>query len=259
MSASSISRIVLILFALSSASMFAQDPDPPAKGQDQAGTPDSSNGERWNIHFQATSIGQHHWRFPEKYSGENSLPPHPENRVSLTATAFFIYRLNHHVEIVFNPETAGGRGFGGVTGMAGFTNGEIPRVASAAPKLYLARGYLRATWGIGNATEYVKNGVNQLAGVQPQNRISIIIGRFAVTDYFDCNTEQRAIDEQRHQQHHDDDHRAERAERLAPAELPDGVHPAPPSTRMDRERRRMVESPVIDRRSHQPYLIRGSR
>ena len=88
---------------------------------------------RWSIHFQATSIGQHHGSFRSLYEGENSLPPHSENRVSLTATIFLGFRVNRHVELVVNPEVAGGRGFGTVTGIAGFTNGEIPRVSSATP------------------------------------------------------------------------------------------------------------------------------
>ena len=39
------------------------------------------------------------------------------------------------IEGVVNPEVAGGKGFGMVTGIAGFTNGEIPRVSSATPAL----------------------------------------------------------------------------------------------------------------------------
>ncbi len=187
MPANHLSRTILVLIILSSPSVLAQDPEPQTKNQDQAASPTNSRTERWNIHFQATSVAQHHWTFPSKYDGINSLPPHPENRVSLTSTAFLIFRINRHLELVLNPEIAGGKGFGDVTGIAGFTNGEIPRVSSATPKLYLARGYLRATWAIGHDTEYVENGVNQLAGVQPQSRFTVIVGRFAVTDYFDCN------------------------------------------------------------------------
>lgn len=39
-----------------------------------------------------------------------------------------------------------------MTGVAGFTNGEIPRVAEATPKLYLARGYLTNTWALSPET-----------------------------------------------------------------------------------------------------------
>ena len=112
---------------------------------------------RWSIHFQATSIGQHHGSFRSLYEGENSLPPHPESRVSLTATIFLGFRVNRHVELVVNPEIAGGRGFGMVTGIAGFTNGEIPRVSSATPTLYAARAFVRMVWALGPETELVED------------------------------------------------------------------------------------------------------
>ena len=96
----------------------------PARAQDAGNEP---SAERWSVHFQATSIGQHHGSFPSLYEGENSLPSHPESRVSLTTTVFLAYRVNSWTELVFDPEVAGGKGFGQVTGIAGFTNGEIPR------------------------------------------------------------------------------------------------------------------------------------
>jgi len=131
----------------------------PASAQDAASEPSS---ERWSLHFQATSIGQHHGSFPSLYEGENSLPSHPENRVSLTATVFLTYRVNSWTELVVNPELAGGKGFGQVTGIAGFPNGEIPRVGSATPTPYVARAYLKNAWGFCGETEMVDSGANQL-------------------------------------------------------------------------------------------------
>jgi len=172
---------------------------PPAAGQQSAAqfppdgntdrTVDAGAAEsRWSIHFQATSIGQHHGSFYSLYEGENSLPPHPESRVSLTATIFLGLRVNNHIELFVNPEVAGGKGFGMVTGIAGFTNGEIPRVSGATPKLYPARAYIRTVWALGPKTETVEDGPNQTAGRIPISRITTITGKFAVTDYFDNNT-----------------------------------------------------------------------
>jgi high affinity Mn2+ porin len=144
--------------------------------------------ERWNIYFQATSIGQHHGSFPSLYEGENSLPSYAESRVSITATVFLSYRLNSWTEVVVNPEIAGGKGFGQVTGIAGFTNGEIPRVSGATPTLYLARGYFRNTWALSPRTELVESGPNQLAGRQPVRRFTVVTGKFAITDFFDNNS-----------------------------------------------------------------------
>src|SRR5271157_1251693 len=125
---------------------------------------------RWTIHFQATSIGQHHGSFRSLYEGENSLPPHPESRVSLTATIFLGLRVNRHLELVVNPEVAAGKGFGMVTGIAGFTNGEIPRVAKATPSLYAARAFVRTVWALGPETELVEDGANQIAESVPVKR-----------------------------------------------------------------------------------------
>jgi hypothetical protein len=101
----------------------------PARAQNASNDPAAA---RWNVYFQATSIGQHHGAFPSLYEGDNSLPPHPENRVSVTATVFLSDRLNSWTEMVVNPEVAGGKGFGQVTGMAGFTTVRSP--ASRRPR-----------------------------------------------------------------------------------------------------------------------------
>lgn len=152
-----------------------------------AKTESTSTPELWTIHFQATSIGQEHGSFRSLYEGANSLPAHPEKRVSLTSTIFFGLRLTRHTELIVDPEVAGGKGFGQVTGIAGFTNGEIPRVASATPTLYAARVFVRETVALGRETELVENAANQPAGTRPVTRLTLIAGKFAITDYFDNN------------------------------------------------------------------------
>src|SRR5262249_26234908 len=87
------------------------------------------------------------------YEGDNSLDPTRETETSLTATLFFTFRYKN-TQLDFDPELAGGKGFSGVTGIAGFTNGEIPRVAKPTPTPYIARLYItqtlsRFTWTIG--------------------------------------------------------------------------------------------------------------
>jgi len=89
--------------------------------------------------------------------------------------------------VVFNPEIAGGRGFSGVTGLADPPNGEIPRVASATPKPYLARLYIQHDFGFGQENEHADSDENQLAGERSVNRYSIYAGRFTITDFFDAN------------------------------------------------------------------------
>jgi high affinity Mn2+ porin len=172
----------------------------PGRSQDQVpvapGVPASNDtnsaqdteSERWNLHFQATSVGDYHGAFTAPYQGPLSLQSDPEAVVSLTTTLFFTWRLEQNTFLIFNPEIAGGKGFSGVTGIANQPNGEIPRVASATPKPYLARLYVQHDFGFGKEMERQESDENQLAGERPVNRYSIYAGRFTITDFFDDNS-----------------------------------------------------------------------
>jgi high affinity Mn2+ porin len=107
--------------------------------------------------------------------------------VSLTTTLFLAARLEQNTVLVFNPEIAGGKGFSGVNGIANPPNGELPRVASATPKPYIARLFIMHDFGFGSRKEHVESGANQLAGERPMTRYSIYAGRFSATDFFDNN------------------------------------------------------------------------
>jgi high affinity Mn2+ porin len=143
--------------------------------------------KRWNLFYQATSIGQYHGTFHSPYEGARSLSNYSERDVSLTTTLFLGLRVAKNTQIYFDPEIAGGRGFSGVDGIANFPNGELPRVASAAPKPYLARLYISQDFGFGKATEKIDSDANQLSGERPMKRYTITAGRFTVTDFFDNN------------------------------------------------------------------------
>lgn len=143
--------------------------------------------ERWNLFWQATSIGQYHGTFRSPYQDQYSLQDYTERDVSLTTTLFFGLRLTPNTELYFNPEIAGGRGFSGVNGLANSSNGELPRVASAAPKPYLARLYVSHDFGFGNEKEPFDSEENQLAGARPLLRYTVTVGRFTLTDFFDNN------------------------------------------------------------------------
>jgi high affinity Mn2+ porin len=143
--------------------------------------------QSWNLYYQATSIGQYHGAFYSPYAGANSLQNYPERDVSLTTSLFFGLRLDQNTQLYFDPEIAGGRGFSGVTGIADFPNGEMPRVQGATPTPYLARFYVVHDFGFGTAKESFESDANQLAGERPATRYTVIAGRFAITDFFDNN------------------------------------------------------------------------
>jgi high affinity Mn2+ porin len=161
------------LIVTSTFSLAAQDTSPPL--------------EHWNLYFQTTSIGQTHPTFFSPYQGSLSLVSHAEAEVSLTSTLFLGLRLAKNTQLYFDPEVAGGRGFSNTNGVANFPNGEMPRVATATPKPYLARLYITQDFGFGDEREKVESGANQLGGSRPMNRYSVTIGRFTVTDFFDFN------------------------------------------------------------------------
>jgi len=168
---------LLILILTSTGSAQDAAPDPPVEAHPQV----------WNLFYQATSIGQYHGDFHAPYAGVNSLADYPEHDVSLTTTLYFGLRLESNTVLYFDPEIAGGRGFSAVTGIANFPNGELPRVASATPKPYIARLYIMHDFGFGDEKEKFESDANQLAGDRPMTRYTIYAGRFTVTDFFDNN------------------------------------------------------------------------
>jgi high affinity Mn2+ porin len=166
-----------------------------ASAQEQSPAPQTppAEPERWNLFYQATSIGQYHGTFHSPYSGPFSLQDYPERDASLTTTLFLGLRLERNTTLYFDPEIAGGRGFSGVDGLANSSNGELPRVASATPKPYVARLYVTHDFGFGKETEPVEADQNQLVGERPMTRYTIAAGRFTLTDFFDDNKSANAI------------------------------------------------------------------
>ena len=157
----------------------------PLCGQDAPADPPPT--ERWNLYFQATSIGQYHGTFSSPYSGAFSLAGHPEAEASLTSTIFFGFLIARNTQFYFDPEIAGGRGFSATDGLANFSNGEMPRVATATPKPYLARLFVTQDFALGTEREAVESDENQLSGSRPAKRYSITLGRFTATDFFQIN------------------------------------------------------------------------
>lgn len=92
-----------------------------------------------SFHFQATSVSQYHPKFKSPYQGNNSLLPNEKIASSLTNTLFLAAKPWKNGLLILNPEIAGGVGFSGTRGLAGFPNGEIFRVGNPKPTIFLAR------------------------------------------------------------------------------------------------------------------------
>jgi high affinity Mn2+ porin len=156
-----------------------------------SGTPTQTvlpESNAWSVHGQTTFIAQGYPGFRAAYSGTNSLPPGGEVQQTWTTTAFLGVRLWDGGEFYFDPETAQGFGINGTLGIAGFPNGEAQKAGAEYPKIRPQRYYFKQTFGFGGEQEDVPDGPNQVAGKRDVDRLTVIVGRFAVGDFFDGNS-----------------------------------------------------------------------
>jgi len=167
---------------------------PPAEGERNTpiGEAGRSLAPAWySAHEQATMVVQVHNVFPSPYIGRNSLLPNGPAANTATGTVFWAGRLweseHNDGQLIFNPEFAGGAGFSGTTGIAGFPNAEATRVGVENPTPYIARLYLRQTFGFGGEREWAGDDVNQVAGERDVRRLAVIVGKLAAPDIADDN------------------------------------------------------------------------
>ncbi|MFI5156007.1 MAG: carbohydrate porin [Chitinophagales bacterium] len=142
----------------------------------------------WSIHFQFTGIIQSHPEFNAPYAGQNSLDSNAEKAYSTTATIFLGRKLWKGASIFFNPEMVGGKGIGSTLGIAGFPNGETFRIGSPVTTVYIGRLFLRQHIALGNSEEVEAfDDVNQVREKMPSSRITLNLGKFSLSDFFDNN------------------------------------------------------------------------
>src|SRR5258708_8550004 len=137
--------------------------------------------------FQATYVWQRKSPFDAAYSGVNSLSPSREKSYSFTATAALGTRTWSGGELYFDPEVAQGVPLSRLTGLGGFTNGEIARITGPDPTLYRARLFARQTWGFGGGKENVESDANQLTGTIDQPRFVPTSSHLSALHLFDDN------------------------------------------------------------------------
>ena len=152
------------------------------------GKPALPESDEWNVHAQTTFLPQTYPSFRSPYAGTDSLPGRGQTQATWTTTAFLGVRLWQGGEFYFDPELAQGFGLGGTLGLAGFPNGEAQKAGAEYPKIRPQRYYLKQTFGLGGEQEDVADGPNQLPGKRDIDRVTLIVGRFAVGDFFDNNS-----------------------------------------------------------------------
>lgn len=102
----------------------------------------------WRAWGHATYVWQAKPPFPAAYSGPHSLSARREKSYSFTATAGLGLRPWRGGELYADLEAAQGVPLSGLTGLGGFTNGEISRTTGSNIVLYRARLFVQHTWGV---------------------------------------------------------------------------------------------------------------
>ena len=157
--------------ALSSTIAFSQTPGPQLLGA------------------QATFIQQWLRPFDDPYEGANSLSGKGDAALTDTYGAYTGTGLWPGGELYLDVEMARGRGVSHTVGLGGLTNGDSIREGSGGlgPAPYLARLFLRQTFGFGGGTEAMQRGMDQLPVNVDRVRLVITAGKFAANDLFDTN------------------------------------------------------------------------
>lgn len=149
--------------------------------------PDATND--FSLHGQATYVLQYKNRFNSPYEGNRSMLSSGDQGKSytLTMTPFIGARLWEGAAVFYNPEAVESMAFSGLTGLGGFTNGEMQRGTNVPMRFYNARYFIQQTFGFGGGLEHVEDGPNQLEGNVDKRRLRITYGGFSALDYFDGN------------------------------------------------------------------------
>ena len=172
----------------------------PSTGLAQARPmPEAAAGSRdrwWLVGGQATAVGLLVPRFHSPYdSPELSFGPGPTSGWSFVGSLLLGARLWQGATVVVIPEYANGRGAPNVSGVAGYPDGNIIRVAKVGTAPYLARVFLHQDIALGPPGKseeedepedrFAPTGPFALRRDRPTSRVEITAGKFATNDFFD--------------------------------------------------------------------------
>jgi high affinity Mn2+ porin len=142
------------------------------------------------ISGQTNIIFQSHPNFHSPYTGTNSLHGGGEYKTSLLGTLYTGLQVpgtHKLLEVLYDEEAAGGRGFSNALGVAGFPNLDVrnPTLSSVS---YTARWVIQGTLPLSSETEEAERGPFSLATEVPVRRLVAHVGKMSLPDLFDQNS-----------------------------------------------------------------------
>jgi hypothetical protein len=153
-------------------------------------SPHHGNDRYW-ISGQANIIFQGNLPFHSPYDGTNSFQSGAEYKTSLLGTLYTALRptrsIRYNTDLIFDMESAGGRGLSQALGLAGFTNLDVVRNPTLSTVPYMARYQFHQVIGMSNETTAQEPGFFALAPSVPVRRIEFRLGKMTLPDFFDVN------------------------------------------------------------------------
>jgi len=151
-----------------------------------------SEYSRFYIAGQANIIFQADGPFHSPYEGTNSFIGRGEYKTSLIGTLYLGAQLRRdprtETDVIFDLESAGGRGLSEAFGLAGFTNLDVVRNPSLGPTPYVARVQLHQTIGFTDKMVESTRTPFSLATQVPERRLEFHVGKLGMPDFFDLNS-----------------------------------------------------------------------
>ncbi len=185
--------LALLLACLAPSALAADAPPPAAEG----GPPRDDSW--WRVGAQVTGAGFYLPRFHSPYENPQlSFGPGPSGGWSFVTTLFGGVSPWRGAALVVQPEFADGAGVPNVSGVSGYIDGNIIRVAKVGTEPYVARAFLHQDIALAPAEEgeaedegspeerFMPTGPLALVGARPASRVEITVGKFALTDFFDA-------------------------------------------------------------------------
>src|SRR5262245_31864757 len=168
--------------------LSAQDPDPATSGNPAPMTMLTAHEVGpFRMSGQMNVIFQTHAAFPAEYSGEHSLRRTRERATSTLLTLFTGVKIGGGTELLFDLESAGGKGISDALGLAGFTDLDVVRNPALGAAPYVARVIARHTIALGPARTPAEPAPLSPGRAVPPRRIEFRVGKFGTADVFDVN------------------------------------------------------------------------